>query len=225
MRLLLIEDDPLLASTVRETLAALNYTVDVANNGLLADHLLQHHHFDLVLLDLSLPDKDGLEVLKSLRHRGNHVPVLIVTARDHTGEKVKGLDLGADDYLAKPFSLDELEARIRALLRRSHGRSHSTLQLGPLIYDSSTQALLLDNKPLQLPRREHSLLVGLLNKAEQIIPRELLTEQVFSYEDTVGSNAIEVYISRLRKRLAPYGLSITTIRGIGYRLGIETHAL
>lgn len=224
MRLLLIEDDPLLASTVRDTLAALKYTVDVADNGLLADHLLQHHHFDLVLLDLSLPDRDGLEVLKSLRHRGNHVPVLIVTARDHIGEKVKGLDLGADDYLAKPFSLDELEARIRALLRRSQGRSQATLQLGPLIYNSSTQELLLEHRPLQLPRREYSLLVGLLNKAEQVIPRELLTEQIFSYEDTVGSNAIEVYISRLRKRLAPHGLNITTIRGIGYRLSLDPHA-
>ncbi|MCK2184667.1 response regulator [Halomonas getboli] len=217
MRLLVIEDDPLIARSLEHALAPLGNTIDVFATCAEARAALRHDRFDLILLDLGLPDGDGLELLAELRGRGDTTPVLILTARDAIDDRVSGLDLGADDYLAKPFSLAELEARVRALLRRSQQRSDNRLRLGRLAFDPETGSASLDEAPLELPRRELLLLEGLLLHAGSITPREILERRLFGF-DEVGTNALEVYVSRLRKRLKDSGLRIRTFRGLGYRL-------
>ncbi|TFH88457.1 response regulator [Billgrantia azerbaijanica] len=217
MRLLVVEDDPLIARSLDSALTPLGNTVEIFSRGAEARAALRHDAFDLILLDLGLPDGDGLGLLAELRERGDTTPVLILTARDGVDDRVRGLDLGADDYLAKPFSLAELEARVRALLRRSQQRSDNRLRLGPLAFDPATGAATLGEAPLELPRRELCLLEGLLLHAGSIAPREMLEGRVFGF-GAVGSNALEVYVSRLRKRLQGSGLRIRTFRGLGYRL-------
>ncbi|MCO7248043.1 MULTISPECIES: response regulator [unclassified Halomonas] len=217
MRLIIVEDDPMIARSLDNALARLSNTVDVFTLASKARTALRNDTFDLVLLDLGLPDGDGLELLKELRERGDRTPVLILTARDGVDDRVHGLDLGADDYLAKPFSVAELEARVRALLRRSQQRSDNRLKYGPLCLDPTAGVATLDGTVLELPRRELRLLEGLLLHAGNIAPREMLEGRVFSYGD-VGSNALEVYVSRLRKRLQGSCLRIRTFRGLGYRL-------
>ncbi|WP_280562851.1 MULTISPECIES: response regulator [unclassified Chromohalobacter] len=221
MRLLVIEDDPLIARSLEQALTPLGNTVDVFTHHAQAREALQGGHFDLVLLDLGLPDGNGLTLLAELRQRGDTTPVLILTARDGIDDRVEGLDLGADDYLAKPFSLAELEARVRALLRRSQQRADNRLMFGPLAFDAASGVATLDERVLDLPRRELLLLEGLLLHAGSITPREALENRLFGYGD-VGPNALEVYISRLRKRLKDSGLRIRTFRGLGYRLEEET---
>lgn len=217
MRLLVIEDDALIARSLERALAPLGNTVEVFATRAEAAAALRHDRFDLILLDLGLPDGDGLELLAALRDRGDITPVLILTARDGIDDRVSGLDLGADDYLAKPFSLAELEARVRALLRRSQQRSDNRLRFGGLVFDPATGVATLGEAPLALPRRELLLLEGLLLHAGGIAPREALERRLFGF-DEVGSNALEVYVSRLRKRLAGSELKIRTFRGLGYRL-------
>lgn len=220
MRLLLIEDDPLIAESVAARLTALGHAVDTVSRRAEAGAALAHERFDLVLLDLGLPDGDGLTLLHDLRSNGDATPILVLTARDEVDDRVRGLDLGADDYLAKPFSLAELEARVRALLRRSQQRADNRLALGPVNLDTTTGTVYLDGTALDLPRRELRLLETLLAGAERTVTREHLERRLFGFDD-VGPNALEVYVSRLRKRLADSGLAIRTLRGLGYRL--ESH--
>ncbi|QEA37899.1 response regulator [Pistricoccus aurantiacus] len=217
MRLLVVEDNPLIARSLERALSPLGNIVEVFATRCNALAALRHDRFDLILLDLGLPDGDGLDVLKALRERGDMTPVLILTARDGIDDRVSGLDLGADDYLAKPFSLAELEARVRALLRRSQQRSDNRLRFGSLSFDPAAGEAVLDGKTLVLPRRELLLIEGLLLHAGSIAPRETLERRLFGFGE-VGPNALEVYVSRLRKRLQGNGLRIRTFRGLGYRL-------
>ena len=222
MRLLLIEDDTLIAESVTTSLTAVGHTVDRLARAGQAQAALARERFDLVLLDLGLPDGSGLDVLAQLRGTDDDTPVLIITARDGVDDRVRGLDLGADDYLAKPFSLAELRARVRALGRRSQQRVDDRLVLGALVFDPVTGTLTLSGQALDLPRRELRLAENLLRHAQRIVARETLEAQLFGF-DAVGSNALEVYISRLRKRLAGSGLAIRTLRGLGYRLEYDGH--
>ncbi|MBZ9560094.1 MULTISPECIES: response regulator [Modicisalibacter] len=221
MRILVVEDDALLARSLNKSLAPLGHQVESFTTYQAAHAAMERAEFDLILLDLGLPDGDGLGLLSWLRDRGNATPVLIITARDAIDDRVRGLDEGADDYLAKPFSLAELEARVRALLRRSQQRTSNRLSLGPLSFDAQSGAVYLDATPLDLPHRERCLIEGLLQHGERIAPRELLENRVFGFAE-VGSNALEVYVSRLRKRLEGSGLRVRTFRGLGYRLEMDT---
>ncbi len=207
----------MLARATARALAPLGHITDVLMRGHDARHALQEGGFDLVLLDLGLPDVEGLELLRELRSRGDNTPVLILTARDSVDDRVRGLDLGADDYLAKPFQIAELEARVRALLRRSQQRTSDALCLGTLHFNIRTVSATLDGAALELPRRELHLLESLLSQAGQLVTRETLEARLFGF-DAVGPNALDVYVSRLRKRLEGHGLRIRTVRGLGYLL-------
>ena len=218
MRILLIEDDRDLAEGLCRALAQSGYSVDWIAHGGQADAVLRTEEFDLVVLDLSLPGLDGLSVLRQLRAREKHVPVLITTANDSVEARVRGLDLGADDYLGKPFELSELEARARALLRRSQGRSTGELRAGNLLLDTTARQASIADEPLDLPRRELCLLEILMARTGKVVSKEQIASQLFSFDDEVSPNAIEIYVSRLRKKLTPEGPSIDTVRGLGYVL-------
>lgn len=218
MRILLVEDDRDLADALQRTLRQDDYAVDWVADGNTADVILKTEHFDLIILDLALPRLDGLQVLKRLRDRRSHVPVLVLTARGEIEDRVSGLDLGADDYLVKPFALAELEARMRALLRRSQSVGTTEIALGPLVFDSVGRRITLNGEPLELPRRELCLLEILLQRAGCVVGKEQIASQLFEFDDEAGPNAIEIYVCRLRKKLEPAGLSIRTIRGLGYLL-------
>lgn len=221
MRLLIVEDDPLIADSLIRCLGQSGNTVEALASLSEARAALAHSRFDLLLLDLGLPDGNGLTLLAELRKRGNSTPVLILTARGEVEERVQGLDLGADDYLAKPFSLTELQARVRALLRRSQQRTDNQLRFGPLCLDTGSGNATLNGDPLDLPPRELGLLESLLLHAGRIAPREQLIDRLFGFGEA-GPNALEVYVSRLRKRLRGSGVSIRTLRGLGYRLEEDT---
>jgi two-component system response regulator TctD len=220
MTLLLVEDDRLLAETLKHTLEQADYSVLHLADGISArEHLARTDHaIDLVLLDLNLPGCTGLEVLTALRRHDRDTPVLILTARGAIEDRVKGLDLGADDYLAKPFALNELEARVRALLRRSQPQRR--LEVGGLSLDALNHQLCLSGEPLALPPREQRLLIYLMRYAGEPIDKTRLAEQAFQ-GDAVGDNAIEVYVHRLRKHLADSGVALRTVRGLGYVLEPE----
>ncbi|WP_163557395.1 response regulator transcription factor [Halomonas sp. NO4] len=217
MNLLLVEDDRLLAETLVDALTLTGYAVTHLPEGDTARARLtvSEHGHDLVLLDLNLPGASGLEVLETLREHDRDTPVLILTARGAVQDRVRGLDLGADDYLAKPFALDELEARVRALLRR-RGRSQA-LQVGPLAFDGLAQRFTLDGETLALPPREQRLLACLMHHAGEPVDKARLADEAFQGEP-MGANAIEVYVHRLRKRLADSGVALRTVRGLGYLL-------
>lgn len=219
MRLLLVEDHPELAEWVGRALTQAGYAVDTLNRGDHADHALYSQPYDLVILDLSLPGMDGLEVLRRLRQRpqGASLPVLVLTARGSTEERVKGLNLGADDYLAKPFELSELEARIKALLRRS-GNLPPTVRIGRFVFDMTSRLATVDDAPLALTPRELAVLEALLLRRGRPVSREALFEKVFSFDQDARSEAIEIYVHRLRKKLEGSGVAISTLRGIGYLL-------
>lgn len=218
MRILLVEDDSILADTLSQALRQSGYVVDLVTDGIAADSALGQDAFDLVVLDLGLPGLDGLQVLKQLRARKSTVPVLILTARDSLADRVSGLDLGSDDYLTKPFDLLELEARIRALIRRKHGISETLIVYGPLRFDTVDKSALVDNQPLDLSAREVSVLEILLMRAGRVVSKDHLAERLYGWGEEVGDNAIEVGIHRLRKKLEPVGINIRTIRGLGYLL-------
>ena len=218
MRVLIVEDDPLLADGLTRSLRQSDFAVDCVSDGEKADHVLAAQHYDLVILDLGLPKIDGFEVLKRLRRRGTTVPVLVLTARDALAARVKGLDLGADDYLTKPFDLPELEARARALIRRGQSGGSSLLTHGPLTLDTSGRRATLAGVALELSARELGVLEVLMLRSGRVVNKDQLAEQLYSWDDEVGSNAIEVYVHRLRKKLEPAGVAIRTIRGLGYLL-------
>lgn len=218
LRILLVEDDNILANALSVALRQSGHVVDLVTDGNSADTALCHDVYDLLLLDLGLPGMDGLQILKHLRSRKSHLPVMILTARDALADRVSGLDLGADDYLTKPFDLPELEARIRALVRRKHGILDTLIEFGPLRYDTAGKRVTVDNQPLDLSAREIGVLEILLLRAGRVVSKEHLADRLYGWGDEVGDNAIEVGIHRLRKKLEPVGITIRTIRGLGYLL-------
>ena len=221
MKILIVEDDPVLADGLTRSLRHAEYAVDGANNGQEADHVLTAQTYDLVILDLGLPGVDGFEVLRRLRRRGSAVPVLVLTARDALQDRVKGLDLGADDYMIKPFDLPELEARARALIRRGQSGGGSLLTHGSLVLDTAGRRATLAGEPLDLSARELGVLEVLMMRSGRVVNKEQLAEQLYGWDEEVGPNAIEVYVHRLRKKLEPAGVGIRTIRGLGYLLEKE----
>ncbi|GAB2794425.1 response regulator [Halomonas shantousis] len=222
MTLLLVEDDALLAETLHDALSLDGHRVEVIQDGDLAHARLSRpdHGVELVLLDLNLPGRSGLEVLEVLRGIDRDTPVLILTARGAIEDRVRGLDLGADDYLAKPFALDELEARVRALLRRRQQTSSDHLQVGALSFDSVAQRFHLGDTSMTLPPREQRLLACLMRHVGEPVDKGRLSAEAFGGE-SLGDNAIEVYIHRLRRRLADSGLVLRTVRGLGYLLEVS----
>ena len=209
MRILLVEDDPMIGEGVVDGLSAEGYAVDWVQDGNSALIALRTTPFSLVILDLGLPGRDGISVLHEVRSQKIHTPVLVTTARDTVADRVAGLDAGADDYLIKPFDLDELSARIRALLRRSVGRSEPTIERGRLLIKPETREVFFNGKPVLLSIKEYALLVALADRGQ-------LEEKLYNWDTSVGSNAIEVHIHHLRKKLSDD--AIKTVRGVGYLL-------
>lgn len=217
MRILIAEDDPIIADGLSRSLRRSGYAVDCAHTGVDADTALMTSSYDLLILDLGLPKLPGLEVLKRLRSRNSQLPVLILTALDGTGDRVKGLDLGADDYMVKPFELPELEARVRALTRRSAGTT-PVMQFGQLTYDQVGRVAQISGQVLDLSAREIGLLEILLSRAGRLVSKDQLVDHLCGWGEEVSHNAIEVYVHRLRKKLEAGGVRIVTVRGLGYCL-------
>jgi two-component system response regulator QseB len=214
MRLLLVEDDELLGDAVKTGLTQFGYIVDWLKDGEAARAALKSESFELIILDLGLPKLSGINLLQSIRHDGNTTPVIILTARESVESRVKGLDCGADDYIIKPFDLNELSARIRALVRRSQGRADTTLQYRNVTLDPAAHSVMVDDVLINVPRREFSLLQKLLENSGHVLSREQLMQSIYGWDEDVDSNALEVHIHNLRKKLnANY---IRTIRGVGY---------
>ena len=218
MRILIVEDDPVLSDGLIRSLRGSDYAVDSATDGAEADQILSTHGFDLVILDLGLPKLEGYEVLRRLRRRGSKTPVLILTALDTLEDRVKGLDLGADDYLTKPFDLPELEARVRALIRRGQSGGGSVLSHGALTLDTAGRRAQLGGEPLELSAREIGVLEVLMLRSGRVVNKDQLAEELYGWDEEVSVNAIEVYVHRLRRMRAPAGVNIRTIRGLGYLL-------
>lgn len=214
MRLLLVEDDALLGEGIRAGLAQAGFAVDWVKDGELARHALDTETYALMVLDLGLPRLSGEEVLRRLRAKNDPLPVLILTARDTVADRVKGLDAGADDYLVKPFDLDELTARLRALLRRSGGRAAPAIVHGALRVDPAAHAVTLDGAPVDLAPKEFAILLHLLENAGRVQSREQLEQSLYGWGEEVESNAVEVHIHHLRKKLGAE--LIRTLRGVGY---------
>ncbi len=218
MRILIVEDDVALASGLRRILEAEGYAVDLMQKGEQAVLAAQQERLDLVILDVGLPGMDGFEVLRRLRAAGQGLPVLVLTARDALDDRVHGLDLGADDYMAKPFAMPELAARVRALIRRSGAHSGPQVVHGPLVVDTVARRAFLDGEPLQLAAREWAVLEVLLARTEKIVSKEAIIQAVANWGEELSPNAIEVYVSRLRAKLERAGVRIRTVRGFGYML-------
>jgi two-component system, OmpR family, response regulator len=216
MRILLVEDEPLLRSQLKAGLQAGGYTVDEADNGVDALHLGETGSFDAVVLDLGLPRLDGLTVLHRWREAGRPMPVLILTARDSWTDKVAGIDAGADDYLTKPFHQEELLARLRALIRRSHGQASPVLHCGAVSLDTRTGRVSAAGRPVELTAHEFKVLAYLMHHPGQVVSRTELTEHIYAQDFDRDSNTIEVFVARLRRKLPPD--LIQTVRGLGYRL-------
>ena len=214
MRLLLVEDDKMIGEVVLDLLRAEGYAADWVKDGTMADTALQSQNYDLVLLDLGLPRKDGLDVLKSLRARKDRVPVLIATARDTIEQRIAGLDAGADDYVLKPYDSDELLARIRALLRRSSGRAEPIYEYLNVTINPATREVTVDGHSIVLSAREWAVLEPLLARPGMILSRQQLEEKLYGWKDDVSSNAVEVYVHGLRKKLG--AKLIQNVRGVGY---------
>jgi two-component system response regulator TctD len=218
MRLLIVEDNADLAAWLAKALRQAQYTVDIAADGLDARHMLGVATYAAVILDLSLPHLDGMSVLKQLRRSGSKVPVMILTANASLEGRVAGLDTGADDYLAKPFEIAELEARIRALIRRGHDVAAPEIAVGDLMLDGGTRQFYLSGELLQLTPREHAVLEQLILKAGSTVTKAALSDSVFGFDDIADPSAIEIYVHRLRKKLEGSSVQIATLRGLGYLL-------
>jgi len=216
MRVLIVEDDKALADGLTRTLKQSGYAVDHAGSGELALRACAEEHYDLIVLDISLPGMDGFEVLRQLRRSQQAGSILILTAHDSETDRVRGLDLGADDYVAKPFSLPELEARVRALIRRSQAVRSPKLQFGGLTVDTVARRAMIGAEPLDLTPREWAVLEYLLMRIGQVVSKEHMLQAMCSWDDTLTHNAVEVYISRLRSKLQHAGIRIRTVRGFGY---------
>jgi DNA-binding response OmpR family regulator len=218
MRLLLIEDDPELADGLQQSLAQSGYAVDSARTAEEARKMCGATRYEMVILDLGLPDSDGLELLRELRAHNVTAPVLILTARGDLDDRIAGLDAGADDYLAKPFALGELEARVRALLRRGAESSPTLLHVGKLDFDTSARRARVEGIDLDLTARELAVLEALLRRPRALTSKEQLFESLYTWDSDANLSAVEVYVSRLRKKLEPAGVAIRMFRGLGYRL-------
>jgi two-component system OmpR family response regulator len=218
LRLLLVEDDASLATGLARALGNQGYEVAAAGSGEDALGRMASERFDLMVLDIGLPGIDGFEVLRRMRAAGHAQPVLILTARDAVDDRVRGLDLGADDYMPKPFALPEFAARVRALGRRGRGQSGPRIVHGPLTLDTNARRAWLNGQPLEMAAREWSVLVVLLERIERTVSKEAIIEAVAGVSDDLSLNAIEVYVSRLRAKLEPAGIRIRTVRGFGYML-------
>lgn len=216
MRILIAEDDEVLSDGLCHSMRQSGHAVDSVGNGKDAVHILQGEQYDLLILDLGLPKLDGFSVLRQLRAHNRNVPVIILTARDGVEDRIKGLDLGADDYMTKPFSLPELEARVRALLRRGQCGANPLVTYGALAYDSVGHSVTLNGERLELTSREIGVLEILLTRAGRVVSKDQLIEHLYSYAEEVSNNAIEVYVHRVRKKIESAGVTIRTIRGLGY---------
>lgn len=216
MRLLVAEDDPLLAAGLVSALRDSGYAVDLVDNGKAAQGALTTQTFDLLILDVGLPGADGFEVLSWARARKLGTPVLILTALDGVDSRVKGLDLGADDYLVKPFDLSELEARVRALTRRAQGHAANVLRIGRLELDQAGRAARIGGEPLELSAREYALLEIFTARAGRVVAKDQIIDLLCQWDAEVSANAVEVYVHRLRKKIEPAGVVINTLRGLGY---------
>jgi two-component system response regulator TctD len=216
MRILVVEDTEDLADAIVRRLRKLGYAVDWASDGLEAEELLRQEQYQLVLLDIMLPGIDGQALLGKLRRRRDATPVLMMTARSQVDVKIDLLDLGADDFIVKPFDLRELEARCRALLRRSHGLSASKAQFGNLTFDAAAKKVEIDGKPVEVGGREFRLLELFLSNLNTVMSKEDLMDRLFSLDQPTALNAIELYVSRLRRKLEGASLDIRTVRGLGY---------
>ncbi|ODS67356.1 MAG: DNA-binding response regulator [Acidovorax sp. SCN 65-108] len=214
MRLLLVEDDPMIGEAVQDLLRAEHYAVDWARDGDAADTALRTQPYDLVLLDLGLPKRDGLAVLRDLRARKNRTPVLVATARDAVAQRIEGLDAGADDYVLKPYDLDELLARIRALLRRAAGRAEPVYEHKGVCINPATREATVNGAPVVLSAREWAVLEPLIARPGMVLSRQQLEDKLYGWGDEVSSNAVEVYIHGLRKKLGPE--LVLNVRGVGY---------
>jgi DNA-binding response OmpR family regulator len=217
MRILVIEDDPLIGSGVEAGLRQQDWAVDWVTHKAQAVSALQAETFDAAVLDLGLPDGSGLTLLRSLRSAGDSLPVLILTARDAVEDRTAGLDSGADDYLTKPFDLDELAARLRAIVRRHQGRSGNALSVGNIVLDPTAHTTTVDDQPLDLSRREFSTLQALMESAGKVLTAEQLEQKLYGWGEELDSNAIQVHVHHLRKKLGNNEV-IRTIRGVGYTI-------
>ncbi|QHJ00823.1 response regulator [Xylophilus rhododendri] len=225
MRILLVEDEAEMAAWLQRALKQSGFVSDHAPDARTAEALLGvGTAYDAVVLDLGLPDKHGFAVLSGLRDAGNAVPVLVLTAQGSLPDRVRGLNLGADDFLAKPFAIEELEARLLALVRRSHGRQHARLQCASLAYDGENHAFTLAGELLQLTPREQAALTALLMRAGSPVGKSQLSDKVFPQDSSVGPDAIELVLHRLRRKLAGSDVSIVTVRGLGYMMENAGHA-
>ena len=218
MRILIVEDDQVLADGLRRVLSQEGHIVTHETDGNRADELLTTYEYDLVILDIGLPGIDGIEILGRVRRRKNNLPVLLLTARDSVADRVIGLDQGADDYLAKPFDLYELKARIRALLRRGNSAQSSELKIGTLCFDINGQRVSINGAPIELVARELALLEILMSRTNRVVSKELLCAQLTHHGDEISPNAIEVYVHRLRKKIEASHVEIRTLRGLGYMI-------
>ena len=218
MRILLVEDHPQLAESVAQALRAAGWTVDLLTDGVAADLALSTEDYALAILDVGLPRLDGFQVLSRLRERGKTLPVLMLTARSEVTDRVHGLNLGADDYLAKPFELSELEARVKALLRRSVAAGERQQRCGSLVYDLDARRFSLQGQPLNLTSREQAVLEALITRPGRVMSKDQLAAQVFGLDEDASADAIEIYIHRLRKKLEGSSVRIVTFRGLGYLL-------
>ncbi|MFB9953103.1 response regulator [Rhizobium puerariae] len=218
MRILLVEDNRALAEGLTAILRGSGYAVDAVSDGASAEAVAAAETYDLVILDLNLPEMDGLDVLRAMRARQNKAAVMILTARGTPEERVKGLDLGADDYMIKPFDISEFEARIRVLLRRQAGLRSSIVNYGGVTFDLNSRTFSIRGIPLDIPAREIALLELLFLRAGKVVSKDAIIGSLTGFDDDLSANAIEQYVSRLRRRLAPHGLTVKTARGIGYYL-------
>jgi len=223
MRILLIEDHQRFAGFVQESLDKVGFSVDVVNTAAAGDDAISSVNYDAVVLDLGLPDQDGLDLLRSWRKKGDETPVFILSARDKFDQKVLGLNSGGDDYLLKPFAVEELVARIRALLRRPGKVLGLVLTAGNVSFDTTAREVLVNDKAISMPRREMGVLEHLIRRVGRVVPKDVLEDKIYGFGKEVSSNSIEVHISRLRKRLSGAGAEITvqTVRGVGYLLSEE----
>ena len=224
MRVLLIEDEPSLQAQVRTRLEAEGYVVDACAEGDEGLYLASEYPFSIAIVDLGLPKLSGIEIIKRLRERGSALPILILTARSRWQDKVEGLEAGADDFLVKPFQMEELLARLKALLRRAAGSARNLMELGPLRLDLSAQQVSLDGKPIELTTFEYRLLEYLMKQRDRIVSKDELADYLYPHDEDRDSNVIEVLIGRLRRKLDPSGTlaPIETLRGRGYRFSLHT---
>ena len=221
MRVLVVEDNLDLAASIVTSIEQMQHAVDSINNGLQAEQMLRSEPYDLVVLDLNLPGQDGLQVLKNIRQQGIELPVLILTARADTDSRVKGLDLGADDYLTKPFHLAELDARVRALLRRHMSTSSPIIRLAELSFDTNSKQAWYKDDELDLTKRERGVLEILIANRNKVLSKRQIVDHLFSFHQDVSESAVEIYVHRLRKKLTMPGINIKTVRGLGYSLAVD----